>query len=95
MAGENILLEAEDWPAENGKGMVPWPYQPGRLPVSEKVCTKRHQVAQTEKSMHLLKSEDDIFSLKLKKGLSLCRNCPMGKRLARDHPVEVFPLRLV
>jgi len=78
MAGAQI--GAEEWLAQNRRAMIRCPYQPGNLFISQKACVKRHTLVK-EKERRLF-INDDFFGYKFRKGLSLCRQCHIGKKLA-------------
>jgi hypothetical protein len=73
------------WLAENRQEMICCPYQPGQLMISKQSCSKRYEIGQREDFDDLMKG--DVFNYAYKKGLSLCRNCPIGKKLAIARPV--------
>jgi hypothetical protein len=69
-----------DWLVEHHRDVITCPYQPGQLVISNEACTKRHLVARETCFDDLMKV--DLFTYTLKKGLILCRGCPIGGRLA-------------
>ncbi len=77
MMGNQIM--ASEWLARNRDQMIFCPYQPGKLIISKYACSKRHDVGRKEDYQDLMKG--DFFSYTYKRGLSLCRNCPIGKKL--------------
>jgi hypothetical protein len=72
---------ADTWLRENGKRMIECPLQPGQLKISKDACTKRYMVAQEEDLEEEIKRKNGLFAAALLKGLSLCRECPIGKHL--------------
>lgn len=68
------------WLDEHHQRMMVCPNQPGALLLSKSACVRRYLAAQEEtyEDMMLV----DFFRYRVKKGLSLCRNCPVGARLA-------------
>ncbi len=68
------------WMDEHHERMMVCPNQPGALLLSKSACVRRYLAAQEEtyEDMMLL----DFFRYRVKKGLYLCRNCPVGARLA-------------
>jgi hypothetical protein len=71
---------AEEWLEKNQKEMFYCPYQPGNLMLSKNACSKRYWIARDENYQDLLKG--DFFHYSYKRGLSLCRDCPIGKQLS-------------
>jgi hypothetical protein len=76
--GSSML--AESWLAENYEGMIHCPYQPGQLMISKSACIKRYATAQEDKAADPMKG-GNVFFYNLKRGLSVCRDCPIGRRL--------------
>lgn len=72
------LYAVEDWLNENQAGLIICPYQPGGLLISKSACIKRHLSPEPEK---IHRQKDEVFEFTLKKGLSLCHTCPIGKGL--------------
>ncbi len=68
------------WLTRHRAEMVSCPYQPGNLVISKDACSKRYRLGRKEKFEDLLKG--DLFNYTYKRGLSLCRSCPIGKSLA-------------
>lgn len=73
---------AQKWLEKNRRKMVDCPYQPGQLMISKQACGKRYAMGRRENFEDLMKG--DIFNYTYKRGLSLCRECPIGKKWARD-----------
>ena len=73
-------LVAEKWLEKNQHEMFYCPHQPGKLMISKNACAKRHLQAGKEEYQDLMKG--DLFNYTYKRGLALCRECPIGKRLA-------------
>jgi hypothetical protein len=70
------------WLAKNQEDMVCCPHQPGKLMISKSACAKRYWMARDEDYQDLMKG--DVFNYSHKRGLSLCRECSIGKQLARE-----------
>jgi hypothetical protein len=91
MAG--IMIGPEEWLQKNQRRMFHCPYQPGQLFISKQACSKRHQMGQSEDLADLLRG--DLFNYTYKRGLSLCRECSIGKKLAlrspRPNPAALQP----
>ncbi len=68
------------WLEEHQHGMINCPYQPGQLVISKGACMKRHMAAEQENYDDIMAV--DFFRYKLKKGLFLCKQCAIGRRLA-------------
>jgi hypothetical protein len=91
-------LVAEKWLEKNQQEMFYCPHQPGKLMISKNACAKRHLQAGKEEFQDLMKG--DLFNYTYKRGLALCRECPIGKSLAlspaareshpRRHPRGTF-----
>ncbi len=75
---------AKQWLVKNQRKMVSCPYQPGQLMISKNACSKRYILARRENPADLLKG--DLFHYTYKRGLSLCRDCRIGKKLALSQP---------
>ncbi len=75
MAESQIV--ATKWLSKHRAEMVSCPYQPGNLMISKNACSKRYRLGRKEKFEDLLKG--DLFNYTYKRGLSLCRSCPIGK----------------
>lgn len=75
-------MEVKEWLAKNQQDMICCPYQPGNLMISQKACSKRYSMGQKEDYQDLMKG--GVFNYAYKRGLSLCRECPIGKELAQE-----------
>ena len=71
--------EIKKWLAQNRNSLIDCPNQPGNLLISKNACTKRHK-ASLDPTQKIY--SEDFFGYALQQGLSLCRNCQIGKRLA-------------
>jgi len=80
-------LLGEEWLVKNRQKIIRCPYQPGNLVISRKACLHRHRLAQ-KKKLSILKGADSFDYYRFRKGLSLCRICPIGKRLAYSLPMN-------
>ena len=76
---------AEEWLVKNQQLMIRCPYQPGNLVISKKACTKRHLVGRKGIINDLRRG--DSFYYAVNKGLSLCRQCPIGKKAVYLSPM--------
>ena len=86
---------ADAWLKENEKRMIECPLQPGQLKISRDACTKRYWVAQEEEDIEGgMKRRDNLFAITLSKGLSLCRDCPIGKHLVFSKQADSFEKRV-
>lgn len=74
--------EVEKWIQEHQGELILCPNQPGLLMISKKACLKRHRAALDQVFEEI--SREDPFHFALKKGLSLCGGCPIGKRLLEE-----------
>jgi hypothetical protein len=83
---------AEEWLERNHKEMFYCPYQPGNLMISKNACSKRYGIAREESYQDLLKG--DFFHYSYKRGLSRCRDCPIGKKLSLSPGANKSPDRL-
>jgi hypothetical protein len=70
------------WIREHQRDMILCPHQPGLLLISKKACLKRYRAALGR--VFEAVSEEDAFHYALKKGLSLCEGCPIGRRLVEE-----------
>ena len=75
-------VAVKEWLAKNQEDMVCCPHQPGKLMISKSACAKRYWMARDEDYQDLMKG--DVFNYSFKRGLSLCRECSIGKQLARE-----------
>jgi len=71
--------EIKKWLAQNRDSMIDCPRQPGNLVISKHACRKRHK-ASLDPNPKIY--SEDFFKYSLLQGLSLCRDCRIGKRLA-------------
>lgn len=86
MAEKQIV--ADKWLAKNRRDMIVCPNQPGQLMISKSSCSKRYQMSRKENLNELLKG--DFFQYIYMKGLSVCKDCPIGKKLTVSRPVARF-----
>jgi len=77
---ESSACAVTEWMETHHQGMITCPYQPGQLVISKEACMKRYVAAQQESFEDLMAV--DIFRYRVKKGLYVCCNCQIGKRLA-------------
>ncbi len=73
-------LTVKEWLAKNQQQMISCPYQPGNLMISKNACSKRYWMGRKEDYQDLMRG--DFFHYTYKRGLSVCRECPIGKRVA-------------
>jgi hypothetical protein len=85
-------LVAEEWLEKNQQEMFYCPYQPGNLMISKNACSKRYWIAHEENNQDFLKG--DFFHYSFKRGLSVCRDCPIGKQLSLSHVANKPQTRL-
>ncbi len=78
-----IGFVAEEWLEKNQDEMFLCPHQPGKLMISKNGCAKRHLQAGKEKEQDSMRG--DFFYYNYRMGLTLCRNCSIGKRLTVTH----------
>jgi hypothetical protein len=72
--------ETQKWLAQNRGLMVDCPNQPGKLLISKNACRKRYKASlNPDLKFHV----EDFFRYAFKQGLSLCRNCRIGRQLVR------------
>jgi hypothetical protein len=74
--------EVGKWIQEHEREMIVCPNQPGLLLISKKACLKRYRAA-LGRAFDTV-SEEDAFHYVLKKGLTLCEGCPMGRKLVDE-----------
>ncbi len=79
-------LAAERWLEKNQRDMIECPNQPGKLMISKMACSKRYRIGRREDYHDLMKG--DLFNYAYKRGLSVCRECSIGKRIAATQPVS-------
>jgi len=65
---------------KNQQDLIECPYQPGHLRISKSACSKRYRLSRKENSTPFGKS--DLFYFSFRRGLAVCRTCPIGKKLA-------------
>ncbi len=71
--------ESKEWLAQNRELMIDCPKQPGNLLISKNACGKRHKASlNPDRRIY----SEDSFGYALRQGLSLCRDCRIGKRVA-------------
>jgi len=75
--------EVDRWIQEHNGELILCPHQPGLLMISKKACLKRHRAALAQVFEGI--SQEDPFYFALKKGLTLCGSCPIGKRLVEEN----------
>jgi hypothetical protein len=82
-------LAVKEWLAKNQEDMVSCPNQPGNLMITKIACAKRYWMGRNEDYQDLMKG--DVFNYSYKRGLSLCRECSIGKQMAREYkPAKLF-----
>jgi len=81
-------ITVDKWLAKNRRDMIVCPNQPGQLMISKSSCLKRYQMSRKENLRDLLKG--DFFQYIYMKGLSVCHDCPVGKKLAISRRGEGF-----
>jgi hypothetical protein len=74
----------DKWLAKNREDMIVCPKQPGQLTISKSSCSKRYIMSRRENLKELLKG--DFFQYIYMRGLSVCRDCPIGKKLSVARP---------
>jgi len=72
---------AERWLMQNQQRMVNCPHQPGNLVISQNACSKRHIEGRRKKLNGPLR--EDLFYHNFLRGLSLCRRCSIGRKIAK------------
>lgn len=77
---EAMATAVTDWMASHHQGMMVCPHQPGALVLSRAACVRRYMAAQKESYEDMMVV--DFFRHRVKRGLLICRSCPLGKRLA-------------
>jgi hypothetical protein len=75
---------AAKWLAKNREDMFVCPKQPGQLMISRASCSKRYTMSRRENLKDFLKG--DFFKYIYMRGLSVCRDCPIGKKLTSARP---------
>jgi len=84
----NGQIGAKEWLTKNRREMICCPYQPGQLMISKSACSKRHALSRKENFGDIMKG--DLFNYAYKMGLSVCRDCPIGEKLAISGPTARF-----
>jgi len=79
-------VTADKWLAKNRGDMFVCPKQPGQLMISRASCSKRYAMSRRENLKDLLKG--DFFQYTYMRGLSVCRDCPIGKKLTLTRPTS-------
>jgi hypothetical protein len=74
-------ISVKSWLARNKGEMIVCPYQPGQLTISKNACSRRHLIGRQEDLGELQKGNDPL-NYSYVRGLSLCRECPIGKKLS-------------
>lgn len=74
--------EVSTWIEKHGRDMICCPHQPGLLLISKRSCLKRYRAALARVFENV--SQEDPFHYTLKKGLSLCEGCPIGRKLEAE-----------
>jgi len=67
------------WIRTHEREMIVCPHQPGLLLITRKSCLKRYRAALARAFETV--SEENPFHHALRKGLSLCEGCEIGRRL--------------
>ncbi len=75
----NTKATAQGWLSKHKDEMIKCPYQPGNLLISKDACIKRYQMAY-KKDKRAKAGEFQDYGIKM--GFSICRDCPIGKRLS-------------
>jgi hypothetical protein len=73
-------VTVDRWLARNRGDMIVCPNQPGQLTISKSSCSRRYIMSRRENLKELLKG--DFFQYIYMRGLSVCRDCPIGKKLS-------------
>lgn len=79
-------VTTDKWLAKNREDMIVCPKQPGQLTISKSSCSKRYIMSRRENLKELLKG--DFFQYIYMRGLSVCRDCPIGKKLSVARPAS-------
>jgi hypothetical protein len=74
-------ISVKAWLARNRGEMIVCPYQPGQLTISKNACSRRHVMGKQEDLSELQKGNDPL-NYSYVRGLSLCRECQIGKKLS-------------
>jgi hypothetical protein len=78
-------IATNQWLAKNKRDMIVCPNQPGQLTISKASCSKRYIMSRRQDLKDLLKG--DFYQYIYIRGLSVCRDCPVGKKMAVARPV--------
>jgi hypothetical protein len=78
-------MATNQWLAKNKRDMIVCPNQPGQLTISKTSCSKRYIMSRRQDLKDQLKG--DFYQYIYIRGLSVCRDCPVGKKLAVARPV--------
>ncbi len=73
-------ISAKAWLAKNKGEMMVCPFQPGQLTLSKTACSKRHLTGKKE-DLDAFQKGGDPLNYSYWRGLCLCRDCPIGKKL--------------
>lgn len=73
------LPSTEEWLRNHHPEMVDCPHQPGRLRISKEACRRRTLAGRRIKII-----ENDLLLQTGRKGLLVCRKCPIGNELVSD-----------
>ncbi len=84
MAQKKVTVDK--WLAKNRGDMIVCPNQPGQLTISKASCAKRYTMSRRENLKELLKG--DFFQYIYMRGLTVCRECPIGKKLTVARPAS-------
>jgi hypothetical protein len=74
-------ISVRTWLARNKGEMIVCPYQPGQLTISKNACSRRHLMGKKEDLNEIQKGNDPL-NYTYVRGLSLCKECPIGKKLS-------------
>jgi len=73
------IREIKGWMVKNRDAMIGCPKQPGNLLISKNACIKRYK-ASINPDLKIY--AEDFFRYAFQQGLSVCRDCRIGRRLA-------------
>ena len=77
-------VATNQWLAKNKRDMIVCPNQPGQLMISKSSCSKRYIMSRRKDLKDLLKW--DFYQYIYFRGLSVFRDCPVGKKMAVARP---------
>lgn len=77
---EAMASAVKEWMASHQERMMVCPNQPGALVLSKAACVRRYLAAQEESYEDMMLV--DFFRYRVKRGLFVCRKCPLGRQLA-------------